>query len=49
MSGLLLFLLTVSIGTTYLWYLWTRLVEYADAVEERRWKWLTGNIGIDEC
>lgn len=45
MSGLLLlFLLIVIIGTTYLW---TRLIEYADAVEERRWKWLTGNIGID--
>jgi len=46
MSGLLLlFLLIVSIGTIYLW---TKLVEYADAVEERRWEWLTGNIGIDE-
>ena len=46
MGGLLPFLLIVTIvGTTYLW---TRLIEYADAVEERRWKWLTGNIGIDE-
>ena len=46
MSGLLLlFLLIVIIGTTYLW---TRLIEHANAVEERRWKWLTGNIGIDE-
>lgn len=46
MSGLLLFLLIVGIVSTTC--LWTKLVEYADAVEERRWKWLTGNIGIDE-
>lgn len=46
MSGLLLFLLVV--GVVGITYLWTGLIEYADAVEERRWKWLTGNIGIDE-